>query len=172
MLSKYLRKVRGARNMTITAGDTAPDFTLLDSDSNEFNLSDLDGSWKVVFFYAKDGSPTCKRGCLSFKEQYELFRSLTPPAEVIGISQDSISDHKEFKEELGLPFPLLSDSDRTVAELYGVANYLGQFPAKSSFVIGPDRQIHYVYDWLFRPRNHVAKILSAMSDVTERGDFK
>ena len=73
---------------------------------------------------------------------------------------------------MGLPFPLLSDPDRSVADQYGVPVYLGQFPAKSSFVIGPDREVHYMYDWLFRPRNHVAKILAAMSDVTERGDFK
>ena len=58
----------GAHNMTITAGDIAPDFTLLDSNSNEFNLSDLDGSWKVVFFYAKESSPIVKRGWLSLKE--------------------------------------------------------------------------------------------------------
>ena len=98
--------------MTMSVGEEAPDFTLLDSDSNEFNFSDLDGEWKVIFFYAKDGSPTCKRGCLSFKEQYDLFRSLSPPVEIIGISEDSASDHKEFKEELQLPFPLLSPGAR------------------------------------------------------------
>ena len=77
--------------MVVSVGEKAPDFTLLDSDSNEFKFSDLDGEWKVIFFYAKDGSPTCKRGCLSFKEQYDLFRSLTPPVEIICISQDSTS---------------------------------------------------------------------------------
>ena len=110
--------------MVVSVGEKAPDFTLLDSDSNEFKFSDLDGEWKVIFFYAKDGSPTCKRGCLSFKEQYDLFRSLTPPVEIIGISQDSTSEHKEFKEELGLPFPLLSDPDRSVADMYEVPVYL------------------------------------------------
>ena len=87
----------------MSVGEEAPDFTLLDSDSNEFNFSDLDGEWKVIFFYAKDGSPTCKRGCLSFKEQYDLFRSLTPPVEIIGISEDSASDHIDstrFAQEL------------------------------------------------------------------------
>jgi len=157
--------------MPISVGEKAPDFTLSDSESNEFKFSDLDGEWKVVFFYAKAGSPTCKRGCLSFKEQYDLFRSLTPPVEIIGISQDSSVEHKEFKEELDLPFPLLSDPERSVADLYEVPVYLGQFPAKSSFVIGPDREIKYVYDWLFRPRKHVARILAAMSDVTQRREF-
>tara|TARA_B100001540_G_scaffold165997_1_gene146818 strand:- start:9799 stop:10251 length:453 start_codon:yes stop_codon:yes gene_type:complete len=147
-------------------GSKAPDFTLKTSEGEEFSLSDLDGQWKVLFFYAKDGSPTCKRGCLSFKDQYDLFRSLEPPVEIIGISQNSVSEHREFKEELQLPFTLLSDPDRTVAESFKVPVHLGAFPAKSSFVIGPDNTIHHVYDWLFRPRQHVANILSALSSVT------
>ena len=53
-------------------GQEAPDFTLPTSDGGSFKLSDLDGSWKVIFFYARDGSPTCKRGCLSFKEQHDF----------------------------------------------------------------------------------------------------
>jgi len=147
-------------------GSKAPNFTLKTSEGEEFSLSDLDGQWKVLFFYAKDGSPTCKRGCLSFKDQYDLFRSLEPPAEIIGISQNSVSEHREFKDELQLPFTLLSDPDRKVAERFKVPVHLGTFPAKSSFVIGPDNTIHHVYDWLFRPRQHVANILSALSSVT------
>jgi peroxiredoxin Q/BCP len=119
-----------------------------------------------LFFYAEDGSPTCKRGCLSFKEQYNIFSSLEPPAEIIGISQNTVEEHKEFKEELQLPFILLSDPEREIAESYGVPVHLGKFPSKSSFVIGPDNKIHFVYDWLFRPRQHVAKILRSLSSVT------
>ena len=44
--------------MAVSVGEKAPDFTLLDSDSNEFNFSDLDGEWKVVFFYAKGREST------------------------------------------------------------------------------------------------------------------
>ncbi len=147
-------------------GEKAPDFSLNTSEGQEFSFSELSGQWKVVFFYSKVGSPTCKRGCLSFKEQYDLFRSLEPPVEVIGISQDSVSEHRKFKEELQLPFTLLSDPDGKVTESFEVPTHLGFFPSKSSFVIGPDNTIHHVYDWLFRPRKHVANILSAMSSVT------
>ena len=149
--------------MESMVGSKAPDFTLKTSEGVEFSLSELDGQWKVLFFYAKDGSPTCKRGCLSFKDQYALFRSLEPPVQIVGISQNSVSEHREFKEELQLPFTLLSDPDRKVAESFKVPVHLGAFPAKSSFVIGPDNTIHHVYDWLFRPRQHVANILSALS---------
>tara|TARA_B100001758_G_C18285614_1_gene544111 strand:- start:292 stop:756 length:465 start_codon:yes stop_codon:yes gene_type:complete len=150
--------------MTLKIGEEAEEFELMTSEGGVFRLSDLDGQWKIVFFYAKSGSPTCKRGCLNFKEQYDLFRSLTPPVEVIGISQDSVSQHMEFKKELGLPFTLLSDPDRKIAEQFGVPVHLGVFPAKSSFVLGPDNTVRHVYDWLFRPRKHVAKIISALSE--------
>ena len=150
--------------MTLKVGEKAQDFELETSDGEVFRLSDLENEWKIVFFYAKSGSPTCKRGCLNFKEQYDLFRSLTPPVEVIGISQDSVDQHMEFKKELGLPFALLSDPDRKVAEQFGVPVHLGVFPAKSSYVLGPDNTVRHVYDWLFRPRKHVAKIISALSE--------
>ena len=150
--------------MTLKVGEKAQDFELETSDGDVFRLSDLENKWKIVFFYAKSGSPTCKRGCLNFKEQYDLFRSLTPPVEVIGISQDSVDQHMEFKKELGLPFALLSDPDRKVAEQFGVPVHLGVFPAKSSYVLGPDNTVRHVYDWLFRPRKHVAKIISALSE--------
>ena len=80
--------------MQSLVGTIAPEFSGLTSEGDEFNLSDLDGRWKVLFFYAKDGSPTCKRGCLSFKEQYNIFNSLEPPAEIIGISQNTVDEHK------------------------------------------------------------------------------
>tara|TARA_B100001996_G_scaffold380991_1_gene369529 strand:+ start:1251 stop:1724 length:474 start_codon:yes stop_codon:yes gene_type:complete len=151
-------------------GQTAPNFTLQSSTGESISLADYDDKWKVLFFYAKDGSPTCKRGCLNFKEQYELFQSLTPPVEIIGISADSVEDHRRFKEELDLPFPLLSDPDREVSEAYGVPLFLGKFPGKSSFLIAPDREIHYCYDWLFRPRRHVAKILNTLSKLSSDGE--
>ena len=117
--------------------------------------------WLNVIF-RKASDTTC-----SFKEQYHLFRSLEPPVEIVGVSQDTAEDHKQFKEELELPFTLLSDEDRAVADAFGVPVHLGRFPAKSSFVIDPEGIIRHVYDWQFRPRHHVAKILDALSSITE-----
>jgi len=147
-------------------GQPAPAFMLTSDDGSVFDSASLDGTWRLVFFYAKDGSPTCKRGCLTFKEQHDLF--VSAGCSVVGIGQDSADRHREFKEAFsgGLPFPLLSDPDRTVADSYNVPLYLGRFPAKSSFLIGPDNTVHHVYDWLFRPRRHVARILADLTSVT------
>ena len=155
--------------MASLLGSKAPDFNLKTSEGKEFAFSSLDGQWKILFFYAEDGSPVCKRGCLSFKDHYNLFRTLEPPVEVIGISRDSVEQHRQFKEELDLPFVLLSDPDRKVATSFGVPLHLGSFPAKSSFLIGPDNTVHHVYDWHFRPRKHVATILDTVSNMNRGG---
>ena len=119
--------------MSSLIGTEAPDFSLDSSEGDKFESSKMKGHWYVLFFYAKDGSPTCKRGCLSFKEQYHLFRSLEPPVEIVGVSQDTAEDHKQFKEELELPFTLLSDENRAVADAFGVPVHLGRFPRQVVF---------------------------------------
>ncbi len=132
-----------------------------------FDSSSLDGAWRVVFFYSRHNSPTCKRGCLTFKEQHDLFASAG--CSIVGIGPGTVEEQAKFREILGdLPFPLLADPDRIVGQKFNVPMHLGQFPAKSSFLIAPDNTVRYVYDWLFRPRRHVAKILADISVV--RGD--
>ena len=76
-------------------GQKAPDFSLSSSSGEVVQLSDYDGIWKVLFFYAKDGSPTCKRGCLNFKAQYELFQSL----KIINSRLWTIEDDKRLCEK-------------------------------------------------------------------------
>ena len=145
-------------------GQTAPDFILQADDSTMFDSRLLHGEWRVFFFYSAHNSPTCKRGCLTFKEQYELFKSAG--FNIVGIGPGAYEKLKEFKESIGdLPFPLLTDVDRVVGGSYNIPLHIGQFPAKSSFIIDPDNKVRFVYDWLFRPRRHVAKIIAEISSA-------
>ena len=146
-------------------GQEAPDFILQADDGSMYDSTDLHDTWRVIFFYSRNNSPTCKRGCLTFKEQYELFKS--SGCSIIGIGPGTYEKLKDFKSTIGdLPFPLLADVDRKVGQSYNIPLHLGKFPTKSSFVIGPDNKVHYVYDWLFMPRRHVANILADISKVS------
>ena len=150
---------------TNLVGQSAPQFTLEDEHGVVFDSASLDGTWRIIFFYSRHNSPTCKRGCLTFKEQHDLFASAG--CSIVGIGPGSVEGLASFKAELGdLPFPLLADPERHVGMAFNVPLHVGQFPAKSSFLIGPDNTIRYVYDWLFRPRRHVARILADISQVT------
>ena len=152
---------------TNIVGQDAPRFSLENEHGEVFDSASLDGTWRIVFFYSRNNSPTCKRGCLTFKEQHDLFASVG--CSIVGIGPGTTEELAGFKNTLGdLPFPLLADPERVVGKMFNVPVHLGQFPAKSSFLIGPDNTIQYVYDWLSRPRRHVAKILADISQV--RGD--
>lgn len=99
-------------------GDRAPVFTLMDKDGNEVSLSDFQGKRVVVYFYPKDNTPGCTKQACAFRDAYDGFKN--DEIVVIGISKDSITSHKKFAEEYGLPFILLSDPERVAIEAFGV----------------------------------------------------
>ena len=60
----------------------------------------------------------CAKQACAFGELYPQFRE--KGAAVIGISKDSVASHKRFEEKYGLPFTLLSDTDKEVIQAYDV----------------------------------------------------
>ena len=53
----------------------------------------------------------------AFQDDLLKFESLN--VQVLGVSADDLETHKRFSAELGLKFPLIPDSDRKLAGLYG-----------------------------------------------------
>ncbi|MBQ4093441.1 MAG: thioredoxin-dependent thiol peroxidase [Oscillospiraceae bacterium] len=102
----------------LKAGDKAPDFTLPDANGSAVSLSDFLGKKVVLYFYSRDNTPGCTRQACAFAGAYEGFKQQN--VVVIGISRDSVASHKKFAEKHGLPFILLSDSERQAIEPYGV----------------------------------------------------
>ena len=99
-------------------GTKAPDFTLPDQNGELHSLSDYRGKKVVLYFYPKDNTAGCSKQACNFGELYPQFRE--KGAVVIGISKDSVSSHKKFEEKYGLPFTLLSDTEKTVIQAYDV----------------------------------------------------
>ena len=69
-------------------------------------------------FYEKAQSEGCTKQACSFGELYPQF--IEKGAVVIGVSKDTVASHKKFEEKYGLPFPLLSDTEKTVIQSYDV----------------------------------------------------
>ena len=91
----------------------------IDNDGNEkeYSLSDFKGSRVVLYFYPKDNTSGCTAEACSFRDNINRLTSL---ATVVGVSPDSIKSHKSFKDKQGINFVLLSDTDKLLAEKYGV----------------------------------------------------
>ena len=100
----------------LTIGTKAPDFTLPDENGTMHSLSEYLGKKVILYFYPKDMTSGCTKQACVFAELYPQFTE--KGAEVIGISKDSQSSHRKFKEQFHLPFTLLSDPDAEVIQKY------------------------------------------------------
>jgi peroxiredoxin len=65
-------------------------------------------------------------------------------AKVFGISTDKLEDNTRFHKELGLTFPLLSDSDNTVSKNYGILNERMKIAMRATFVVDKKGVITYI----------------------------
>ena len=102
----------------LQTGTTAPDFSLPDQNGKIRSLSDFRGQRVILYFYPKDMTSGCTKQACAFGELYPQFQE--KGAVVIGISKDTVASHKKFEEKYGLPFPLLSDTEKTVIKSYDV----------------------------------------------------
>lgn len=102
----------------LETGIKAPDFSLPDQNGETRSLSDYKGQKVILYFYPKDMTSGCSKQACAFGELYPQFRE--KGAVVIGISKDSVQSHKRFEEKYGLPFTLLSDTEKTVIQAYDV----------------------------------------------------
>ena len=150
-----------SKNAQIAVGDRAPDFTLPAANGEPVSLSEFRGRVVVLFFYPKDYSPVCTAEACSFRDSHEVFRDAG--ASVIGISSDSPKSHRCFAEQNRLPFLLLSDSDGSVRERYGVPRTLGLFPGRVTYVIDGDGVVRHVFSSQFQAARHVGEALGILN---------
>ena len=99
-------------------GTKAPDFTLPDQNGQMRSLADFRGQKVVLYFYPRDMTSGCTKQACAFGELYPQFQE--KGAVVIGVSKDTVASHKKFEEKYGLPFILLSDTEKAVLEAYDV----------------------------------------------------
>lgn len=102
----------------LSKGDKAPDFTATDQDGNPISLKDFKGKKLVLYFYPKDNTPGCTAQACDLRDNYSRLKK--EGYEIIGVSPDTEASHLKFIEKYGLPFRLVSDTDKTVARAYGV----------------------------------------------------
>src|SRR5687768_14638398 len=102
----------------VHVGDKVPNFKLQASNGKEVELADYAGKKLVIYFYPKDMTPGCTTESCDFRDFNGEFGANN--AEVIGISPDDLASHEQFVDMHELPFLLLSDTEHTVSELFGV----------------------------------------------------
>ena len=99
-------------------GTTAPGFSLPEQNGQEATLEEYRGKKVILYFYPRDNTPGCTKQACGFAQLYPQFTE--KGAVILGISKDSVKSHKNFETKYGLPFTLLSDTQKEVIQAYDV----------------------------------------------------
>ena len=129
-------------------GDKAPGFTAKDQNGNSVSLSDFLGKDIILYFYPKDDTPGCTAEACDFRDNYQGLQQ--KGFTVIGVSTDDEQSHQKFINKYQLPFTLISDTDHSIVEAYGVwveknmygKKYMGT--ARKTFLIDKEGNIRNI----------------------------
>jgi alkyl hydroperoxide reductase subunit AhpC len=145
--------------MSLTIGDTAPDFEAQTTEGPIRFHDWIGDSWAVLFSHPKDFTPVCttELGYMArIKPEFDK-----RGVKIIGLSVDATSDHERWAADIAETqgtapnYPIIGDDNFTVAKLYGMlpASTSGEAAARTPadnqtvrtvFVIGPDKKVKLV----------------------------
>jgi len=134
--------------MALQTGDKAPEILGLNQDGKELKLSDYAGTKLAIYFYPKDNTSGCTAQACSLRDGYQDL--LDAGYEVVGVSPDSAKSHVGFIAKQNLPFQLIADTEKTLAQTFGVWGekklygraYMGIF--RTTFIIDENGVIERV----------------------------
>ena len=153
-------------------GDYAPTYVFLSNPQKSLQGRDFIGKSVVLFFYLKDGSPTCTAEVCGFRELYSQFQKLN--IEVIGVAVDSPEAHDRFAQQCKLPFPLISDANMQISGSYGTISVTraGEQATLSmrrkTYLIDPAQRIVKIYDRVEDPMLHAPRVLADARELLAR----
>jgi len=154
------------KQVELAEGSMAPDFTMKDKDGKTLRLSDLRGKKSaVVYFYPRDFTPGCTTEATEFSRDYEKFKDAD--IEIIGISPDDEESHDKFRAKMGMPYPLVADTENEVSKKYGVyglksfmgKEYMGV--NRSTFLVDKSGKIIKIFRRV-KPAGHSKEVFEAL----------
>lgn len=145
----------------LSAGDSAPAFTLLDSDGKEVSLADLRGQKVIVYFYPAAMTPGCTTQACDFRDSLDSLAAAGYA--LLGVSPDQPEKLAKFRDRDAVTFPLLSDAARETLRAYGAFGEKTLYGKsvtgviRSTFVIDEDGRIE-IAQYNVKATGHVAKL--------------
>jgi len=116
--------------VALKVGDDAPIFESVDDTGAAWKSEDHIGKHiVVVYFYPADCTGGCTAQAKAYRDDAEKLKA--EGIEVVGVSADSVENHKVFKKQQNLNFTLLADPEGKVAHAFGVPFTAGEGKAKT-----------------------------------------
>lgn len=128
--------------MALKAGAMAPEFSAQTADGGTVGLRELRGRKVVLYFYPMDDTPGCTKQACSLRDHNAEIAA--KGAVILGVSAQSVESHRRFSDKHRLNFPLLLDTEQSLAKAYGAAGS-GLF-AIARGMLGVNERITYIID--------------------------
>ncbi len=143
-------------------GAVAPDFRLPDTEGGSWRLSEqLRQGPVVLFFYPTAMTIGCTAQTCHFRDLAKEFASVG--AQRVGVSSSELPLQQQFSAANDLDFPLLADSEGTVATMYGARRTFSARPTKrATYVIGSDGGVAGIVTSELRMRAHSERSLEIL----------
>jgi len=149
-------------------GDRAPAFRL-ETDAGTVSSAKLKGKPFVLYFYPKDDTSGCTKEAIAFSENRKKFDAIG--ATVIGVSKDSVSSHKKFRDKHKLAIVLASDPEVETAQAWGTwveksmygRRYMGM--ERATFLVDEKGIVRHVWRKV-KVLGHAAAVLEALRGIT------
>ena len=133
-----------SRAWALQVGDPAPDISAPSTSGKDVKLSDLKGSWVVLYFYPKAFTPGCTAESCSLRDGYSEIQKLG--AKILGVSLDNLPTQIDFKAKYHMPFELISDSKKEWAKAFDSLGIAGMMAQRKTFIINPEGKIAFIFD--------------------------
>jgi len=129
--------------MTVSVGDTAPDFSLPDQDKQVVSLAELRGTPVLLVFYPFAFSGLCTGELCQLRDELAVYTDAG--VTVLAISTDPVFSLKAFREKEGFDFRLLSDfwPHGVTAQTYGVFNEKAGMALRATFLLDADGTVTF-----------------------------
>ena len=143
-------------------GDKAPTFEVFTQNGDIVTLDSLQGRRAILYFYPKDNTSGCTLEAKSMRNGKAALAEAG--YEIYGISPDSQRSHQNFCAKHELNFTLLSDTEKTMAEAFGVwvekkmygRSYMGI--QRTTFIVDEQGVIEHIFEKV-DTKNHYQQIL-------------
>ena len=156
----------------LSIGDVIPmDIKVLDIHENSVSLHDfLSHDYLIIYFYPKDMTSGCTTEACSFRDFNKEIEKRG--GKVIGISKDSVKQHKKFIEKENLNFELLSDESTELQRAFGVwveksmygRTYMGT--QRSTFLVDEGGSIIYIWEKV-KPAGHAKEVFEMLQTLSD-----
>jgi thioredoxin-dependent peroxiredoxin len=153
--------------MKIDIGKKIKDIAITTTD-NKNKISDYLNKNLILYFYPRDMTPGCTTESIEFNENISKIKRAG--WNVVGVSRDTIKSHLKFIDKHSFKFPLISDEDEKVCNMFDVIKEKSLYGRKymgidrSTFLISTDLKI--ISSWRnVKVKGHVDEVINKIKEL-------